>query len=184
MAVFGAEQIQESQITSRYFDKYMVAVNIGGIISTSAIPYIQNREGSHYLTGYIVAAAMLFIATLLFIIGRRYYIYVPPYNTAVANCIPVVINAFQSWYKYKQNRRSVDKKHTTSSLNLMNAAYSPNESEESIRIDERPSTFLDFAKVPHGKFPDRPVDDIKSLRGALIVFTILIPYWLVYDQVK
>jgi len=33
MAVFGAEQIQKSKITSRYFDKYMVAVNIGAIIA-------------------------------------------------------------------------------------------------------------------------------------------------------
>ena len=52
-------------------------------------------------------------------------------------------------------------------------------------MDEQPRTFLDFAKaVNHGNFHNRIVDDVKSLRNALVVFTLLIPYWLIYDQVK
>lgn len=83
----------------------------------------------------------------------------------ITKCVPVTINAFQSWYQYQKRRRSTH-------------------SQESFVINERPSTFLDFAKAEYrGHFIGRIVDDVKSLRGAIVVFTLLIPYWLVYDQV-
>jgi hypothetical protein len=167
MAVLGAEQIQDSKLTSRYFDKYMLAVNIGGIIATVAFLFSsksQNTEEDRYLFQCIVAISVLFIAAVLFIIGYRYYIDVNLQETVVTSCIPVVINAYQSRHKYQQNTSSDD---------------------EPTRIhDHHPSTFLDFAKLPTGKFHDRIVNDVKSLQGVIIVFTLLIPYWLIYNQVK
>ena len=54
-----------------------------------------------------------------------------------------------------------------------------------MRTDERPHGFLDFAKAKNnGRFIDRIVDDVKSLQKAFIVFALLIPYWLIYNQVK
>ncbi len=186
LAVFGAEQIRESKITSRYFDKYMVAINIGAMFATLAIPFIQNGDDKSIFIKYVVAAGTLFIAAILFLIGCRYYIHIKTNETVVTNCIPVVINAFQSWYQYKKNARSIDKKHITSSRSdLLNDSHSLAEEEESMRIDEQRPTFLDFAKaVNHGKYHDRIVDDVKSLRSAIIVFTLLIPYWLIYNQVR
>ncbi|CAF4454763.1 unnamed protein product, partial [Adineta steineri] len=46
-------------------------------------------------------------------------------------------------------------------------------------------SFLDYAKISNqGKFLDRVVDDIKSLRRIIIVFLLLIPYWLLYFQIE
>jgi len=186
MAVFGAEQIQESRITSRYFDKYMVAINIGAMLATLVIPFVQNGDEKSIFMKYVIAAGALFIAAILFLIGCRYYIHIKTNETVVINCIPVIINAFQSWYKYKNKARSIDiKRITNSSSDLLNDSDSLPEEEESMRIHERPPTFLDFAKaVNHGKYHDRIVDDVKSLRSAIIVFTLLIPYWLIYNQVS
>ncbi len=103
------------------------------------------------------------------------------------NCIPVVINAFQTRRKYEQSNGLVTNQPTSSS-----ATYSLNaskdlvdEEEHSMMIDKRPSVFLDFARAAnHGKFPDRIVNDVKSLRKAIIVFSLLIPYWIIYNQVR
>jgi hypothetical protein len=59
------------------------------------------------------------------------------------------------------------------------------EDEEVTRKDQQVSTFLDYAKAMNdGKYIDRIVDDVKSLRGAFAIFILLIPYWLIYDQAR
>jgi hypothetical protein len=187
MAVFGAEQIQESKSASKYFDKYVLAVNIGAMIEIWIIPYIQNKpDAPDYLTAYLVAVGTLCIAALLFLIGWRYYIHVNLNETVVYNCIPVVINAFQTWRKQKRIQRSINQERTiTSTSDLLNVSDNLNEEEKPIGLDHHPSSFLDYAKAAnHGKYGDRIVDDVKSLRGAMLVFGLLIPYWLLYNQVK
>jgi hypothetical protein len=189
MAVFGAEQIQDSKPASKYFDKYVMAVNIGAMIEIWIIPYIQNKPDAHphdYQTAYLIAVGTLCIAALLFLIGWPYYIHVNLNETVVYNCIPVVINAFQTWRKQKQIQHSIDQENAISSTSdLLNASDNLNEEEKPIRIEHQPSSFLDYAKAAnHGKYSDRIVDDVKSLRGAMLVFSLLIPYWLIYNQVK
>jgi len=52
-------------------------------------------------------------------------------------------------------------------------------------MNDRLSIFLDFGKAANdGKFHDRIVDDLNSLRHAIIVFSLLIPYWLIYNEVR
>lgn len=186
MAVFGAEQIQESKLTSRYFDKYMVAINIGAMLATLAIPFDPKEGETNVFTEYVVAASILFLAALLFLVGWRHYIHVPPYDSVIVHCFPVIINAFQSWRQYKKNKYSVEEEQiTSSSSNLLNTSDSLTDEDKPMRIQERPSSFLAFAKaVNHGKFNDRIVDDVQSLRSAIIVFGLLIPYWLLYNQAR
>lgn len=191
MAVFGAEQTQKSKLTSRYFDKYMIAINVGGIIATVTVRSIyksllSESIGNRYFFPCIVAASILFLAALLFVIGWRYYIHVDPHDTVITNCIPVVINAFHSWRAYKKNNRSTDNQTINSNTsNLFNASHSLSDEHEPVILDQRPSSFLEFGKAAYGgKFPDRIVNDVKSLRGVLVVFTLLIPFWLVYTQVR
>jgi len=54
-----------------------------------------------------------------------------------------------------------------------------------IEEDQRPSSFLDYAKFRHGgSYHDHDVDDIKKLGTILAVFMALVPYWIVYYQVS
>jgi dipeptide/tripeptide permease len=186
LAVFGAEQIQESKRTTRYFDKYAVAVNIGSIIPLLAIPYIQTElEHQYYFIPYLLPTSMLFFAAVSFLIGWRYYIHVKTNETVITKCIPVFIDACRSWYRYQKNKRSKNRQRSNSTpLNVLHVSHSFTEIEDSMSFHEQSYTFLDFAKLPNGGFHDRIVEDVKSLRGALIVFTLLIPFWLVYNQVK
>ena len=48
----------------------------------------------------------------------------------------------------------------------------------------KPVSFLDHAKFRFGgSYHDHSVDDIKKVGKILLVFTALIPYWMVYFQV-
>lgn len=181
----GAEQIRDSKKILRYFDKYIVAVNTGGLIAMLAVPYIQMDRGHYHHLGFIIAAVMLFLAAVSFIIGRLYYIYIPPYDTVSAMVFPVFFNAIQSWWKYKMNKRLRNKEQPKSiRMSELGSRISVAGDKSSIKVDKQSLTFLDYAKAEnHGRFHDRIVENVKSLRGALVVFILLIPFWLIYDQV-
>jgi hypothetical protein len=87
-----------------------------------------------------------------------------------------------------RNNRYIERSHTNAStLNVVDASDCPTNGviDESIRKDERPSTFLDFAKiVNHGKFLDWIVDDVKPLQNAISICVLVLPYCLIFTQVK
>ncbi|CAM4955090.1 unnamed protein product [Rotaria socialis] len=182
MAVFGAEQIHESKVTSRYFDKYYIAVNIGAIIATLSIPVVQTDADSqtnsnNYFYGYLLAIFMLSVAFALFIIGFRYYIHTPPQDTVIAQCIPVVISAWQAWRKYHKNKLVVHRYNGDT--------MSRNGQERVIANEDETLSFLDYAKATNnGKSLDRHVNNVKILNRSIIVFLLLIPYWIIYYQVQ
>ena len=186
MAVFGAEQVQKSKLNSRYFDKYMVAINIGAMLATLIISFYPNETERIIFKECLVATSILFLAAMLFLAGWKYYIHIDANETVVTKCIPVIISAFQSWRQYKKNKRIMKSDESISSAsNLLNVSGSLTVEDQPIEIYERPSRFLDFAKLAnHGKFHDRIVDDIKSLRNAILVFCLLTPYWLLNNQVR
>lgn len=43
--------------------------------------------------------------------------------------------------------------------------------------------FKSVPKILGGRFDENQVDDVKSLKKILVLFSILIPYWMVYYQV-
>lgn len=182
LVILGAEQNQDrrSRQLSRYFDQYAFAVNLGGIIGIGIIPYLHSvLDPSYYYILYLVAVITLFIAALLFFIGCRYYLHVPTNGPVIFRCIPVLINACQSWYAFKRNRRQ-------SGAVLMRTPSSSCSTrlEESMTGRDALTSFLDFAKQSHGgNFINRHVQEVKAVRSALVLFTLLIPFWLAYNQV-
>ena len=167
IAVFGPEQTRELGTTSRFFDKYMIAVNIGAMIATLVTLLTQGFiQDSHYcFIAYLVSVIMLGSSGLFLIFGLRYYTHVKPYDTIITKCIPITVDAFRSWREHKRCQRSADD------------VIEGQNSQQSIG-------FFDFAKtIHHGRFQEGIVDDVKSLRSAFVVFILLIPYWIVYNQV-
>lgn len=170
MAVLGAEQFEESKLAARYFDKYYFAVNIGSTIAILSIPLIQNQSidsinSNRYFYSYLIAMFMLIISGLFFLLGYRYYVHIPSTGSVLLNYIPVIINAYQTKRQYR------------------NQTYLNDEREIDVGEDQN-IPFLDYATVCHrGKYPDRIIDDIKTFQRAIIVFLLLIPYWIIYNQV-
>ncbi|CAF1488802.1 unnamed protein product [Adineta steineri] len=184
MAVFGAEQVREQKNKTRYFDIYYAAVNTGGLIAFGAIAYLQINKD--YFIGYLVPGVLLILAFILFLIGYKYYIHIKPHDSVITAFLPILINAFQSWRNHRRNRHG-----------LINSTEPLHQEEPIVETEgdsndylsftiSRPSwSFIDYAKVENnGRFPDRIVNDIKSLRRIIAVFLLLTPYWLLYVQVE
>lgn len=187
MAIFGAEQLRESDQPSRYFDKYVAVINLGGVCGILLVSYIQDfhEDRDRYFHGYLFAGLSLTAGLLLFILGIRFYIHVRPHDTIITKFIPVVYNAFQSKRSYKSQQQHLPgiKRTNSVSSNPLFDSSSSRYSEQSLSSDPMFS-FLDYARRRYnGKFMDRIVDDVKSLQRVTLVFLLLIPYWLIYYQV-
>ena len=104
----------------------------------------------------------------------------------IIKCIPILINALYTWYRDKRKRPVTE--NTGNSVLWQAIHDSGNSTIEGIQPiikPKKPSSFLDFAKQAYGgRFDEKIVDDVKTLRRALVVFTLLIPYWIIYDQVR
>ena len=186
MAVFGAEQIRETDEPSRYFDKYITAINMGAICGILLVSYIQDfqQDPDRYFHGYLFAGISVVISAVLFILGIRFYIHVRPHDTIMTKCIPVVYNAFQTKRRRKHDHdtRYLKRANSVSGNPLFDSTNS-RQSEQSDINDKIPS-FLDYARARYGgRFIDRIVADVKSLQRVILVFLLLIPYWLIYYQV-
>lgn len=185
MIVFGAEQLQHLNVKSRYFDKYIVVVNLAAIISKLIIANIQDQQ-KHYLICYLIVTSLLLCAALLFVLGWRFYWHTNLHETVVSNFFPVFFNAFQTWLKYRKYKRMEANQNSslTNSISTNGNLIEETEDDTSIRFVRRPSVFIDFAKViNNGKYQDRIVDDVKSLQNALIICVLLFPYWFIFTQV-
>lgn len=174
LIAFGADQTQGAKMTSHYIDKFVVAINLASMMTTLGAIYVTDYSGiEQYFHFYIMAVSMLFMAFLLFLIGWRFYMHVEPHDSVLVNCIPVIRNAFVTWRQSKKNQLQIEQIQPTEDV-----------VEGSSRIEERSSTFFDYAKIPnHGKFQDRIVDDVKALRNTLVVSFLIIPYWCIFYQV-
>jgi solute carrier family 15 (peptide/histidine transporter), member 3/4 len=182
MAVFGAEQVREQKATTRFFDAYYAAVNTGGLLAYAAIAYLQLKS---YFIGYVVPGGLLVVAFLCFLAGTKSYFYTKPHDSVVTNFFPVLWNAIQSWRKHDENLNAYDTNDRTASpVSSLERHDRVRNDEISYSTTEPTWSFLDYAKIANnGRFLDREVDDIKSLRPVIVVFLLLIPYWLLYVQV-
>ena len=146
----------------------MILLNIANLFALIPANYLTQYRDFYYIV-YAANLAVLLISILLFALACRYAVHVQPYDTVVTKCVPVLINAFQSWYDHRRYNRLVRSRSN----------------ESSNEIEHSPIRFLDFAKVMnHGKFQDRFVNDVKTLCSTIIVFCLILPYSLLYNQVK
>ena len=186
LVILGAEQNQDqiSRQSSRYFDQYAFAVNLGGTIGIGIIPYLHSvLHPDQYYILYLVAVVMIVMAAMIFFIGWRYYLHVPSNETVIFRCIPVLINACRSWYAFRRNRSQRNQFEANMRSTRIRSSRSMRV-EESIIEGENSSSLLDFAKQSRGgAFRNRHVQEVKAVRSALLVFTLLIPFWLAYNQV-
>jgi peptide/histidine transporter 3/4 len=183
MAIFGAEQIREQKDTTQYFNKYYVAVNTGCLFAFGIIAYVQ--QNISYVLGYSISTGLLGVTLLLFLMGYRYYFHIKPNDSVITNFFPVLINAFQTWRKLRRYARGIANGHESSNQTQFSSDQDEIIDHVLFKMNEKSISFFDYAKgTNNGRFQDRVVDDIKSLRRIIVMFLLLIPYWLIYLQVK
>ena len=194
LVIFGAEQNQDqdSRPTSRYFEKYVLVANVGSAVAILIVPYVQTiLPHNEYYILYIVVIAILLLAVVLFWIGWRYYLHVPTKDSVIFYLKPVLSSACRSWYAFKKQQRTKNRRPTAeghvpeTQMRRLNTFANDDELEESLARREKLPSVLDYARSQNGgKCLGRHVNEVKALRSALLVFMLLLPFWLIENQVE
>ena len=186
--LFGADQIQKSPVTSRYFDQCVAAWHLGIILELVILTIAdQMKEDDFLFTIYAIATLMLFISAILFFLGWRYYLHVKVFESVTKTFLPVVINAVQTWRKSRKKKTERNQGVNRHGYRVNHAwRFSRASPGSNIQEIEEPSlTLLDYARTSHnGKFHNRIVNDVISLRNAFITFFLLFPYRIIISQVS
>lgn len=153
------------------FAVFYFLINAGSLCSTILTPIIRSR-GS-YVLAFGVPAILLFVATVLFIIGGRGYTryHVPAGSSAFVIFYRVISTA------WRESRRA---KNGTSKFGLPDESQSVMSENGSNNVASmRPTPFLDYAKPIMG---DQIVEDVRIVLKVLLVFVPLPIFWSLYDQ--
>jgi dipeptide/tripeptide permease len=134
---------------------FYFAINLGSVCSTLITPSIRSHWS--YAAAFGLPAILLFVATLIFIAGKRRYRRVPPAGSVVSRSLGAIFLAL--WRKTKSAVSSCSARR-----------YAPLEPVEH---------WLDHARDRYGDVI------ITDLRGALRAAAIFIPlpaFWALFDQ--
>lgn len=73
ISAFGAEQVEvhNDNVYRNYFNWYYWSINLGSFIAYSGIAYFQLKE--NFFSGFLIPLSCIFLATVVFCCGRRYY---------------------------------------------------------------------------------------------------------------
>ncbi|XP_052261107.1 solute carrier family 15 member 4-like isoform X2 [Dreissena polymorpha] len=169
VAPFGADQLQgdDPKETAIFFNWYYWCINVGTLGALGGIAYMQQQMTRGFFYGFIVGAASLVLGLAVFLTGSCSYKYKKPIGSVFITIFKIIREA----RRIKQRKRK--------NVALPRGGNSEKEQEQ------RPLSFLDYAKFRYGgNYHDYDVDDIKKLGKILVVFSALIPFWMVYYQME
>lgn len=182
LIIFGADQIKQSKITSRYFDFCVIAFHIGSLVETLVDDLVIQDNSKRYFIIFCIGTCLLCACYLLFLIGWRYYYIVKPHDSVLYYCIPVIQNAYATKRRYKKKRYRLNLESSFTTISHTNVEQ---EIEEIMTTDRRKPSFLDMARESNrGKYRDAIVDDVKSFRTGIILFILIFPYKVTFTKVR
>jgi dipeptide/tripeptide permease len=95
ISTFGAQTLktENKQAISAYFSMFYFSVNFGSVISTLTLPILQRHKG--YAVAFSLPAAALFIAWIIFVLGKRSYVHVKPTQSLYVRMFKIVFASFR-----------------------------------------------------------------------------------------
>lgn len=168
---FGAEQVKYGGTDSlrRFFNWYYWCVNIGSLLGVGALSYVALDMPNGFLRAFSGTCGCLVVALLLFSMGRPYYLVHRPSGSVLMNILCILKEAVSG------------RCHLRRETSIQG---SPLIERRSQRPVTSPS-WLDYAKIRYGgSHHDAAVEDVKRLGIVLLLFTSLLPYWLVFFQIE
>jgi peptide/histidine transporter 3/4 len=95
VVTFGADQFRNySEDTQEaFFNWFYFSINCGTIISFTVVAYVQQNIG--FSVGYAIPAGVMFLSAILFLIGSKFYIKLPPSGSILSKCASIVSNCIK-----------------------------------------------------------------------------------------
>lgn len=95
---FGIDQFDRTteagrKGTSNFFNWYYTTNTAAVMVALTLVVYIQ--DSISWTIGFAVPAGLIFLATVMFFMGNRRYVYVPPEGSIFSGIIQVIVAAFK-----------------------------------------------------------------------------------------
>lgn len=150
----GADQIENEGpvIVQRFFNWFYWFIQLGSFLAYTAVVTVQQEASFFY--GYVITALSMFLAIMLFISGRKYYIIHPHKGSYLTDTLKII------WEGLKKIRCRAG--------------------EGELPVFH----WLDRAKQSlGGTYQGQQVEDVKSVLRIVPIFLTFILYWTIYGQV-
>lgn len=160
VSAFGGDQFRPSQVAAIavYFSVFYFAINAGSVLSMLITPILRQNvhcfgEGSCYPLAFGLPAALMLVATVVFVSGSVAYVKHPPAGNVSLQVLRVLVSA--GWARGRAMFRRRDG-------------------------ESRGSSWLDYADMRQNS--PAFVRDVRILLGILAVFAPISLFWALYDQ--
>ncbi|CAD5222044.1 unnamed protein product [Bursaphelenchus xylophilus] len=170
---FGGDQFEkyELKMISLFFSVFYFSINAGSMISTFVAPIFRNTpclgQDSCYPMAFGVPAALMVVATLIFMSGSYWYKKRPVTSNVLADVTKVVFKAI-----FGRFRSNVKKDHWLD-YSLYNHYCTT--SAECLKLKRKTKNTTACAQVNF-------VNDVKTLVRVVVMFLPLPVFWSLYDQ--
>lgn len=148
----GADQIENEGpvIVQRFFDWFYWFIQLGSFLAYTAVVTVQQEASFFY--GYVITALSMFLAIMLFISGRKYYIIHPHKGSYLTDTLKII------WEGLKIRCRAGEGEVPV--FHWLDWA------KQSLG----------------GTYQGQQVEDVKSVLRIVPIFLTFILYWTIYGQ--
>ncbi|CAJ1087507.1 solute carrier family 15 member 1-like [Xyrichtys novacula] len=111
VAAFGGDQFEDHQEKQRstFFSIFYLSINAGSLLSTLITPILRAQKcgkssDSCYPLAFGVPAALMLVALVVFIVGSKMYIKVPPQGNIMVKVCKCIGFAIKNRYRHRSSR--------------------------------------------------------------------------------
>lgn len=188
VASFMGDQFDQSnkRLAKIAFDAFYWIINFGSLFASLLMPYFLREYGGAVAFG--IPGVLMFIATVIFWMGRHKYVHVPPAPANPDSFLNVVKTALVT-QRAGESRPGLALATLGAALALGSLALIPTlgfVSSVCVAIVLLLSfvgggAWLQLERA-RGTHPDEAVDGVRSVLRVLVVFALTTPFWSLFDQ--
>lgn len=92
---FGADQVKQSgqRAVQTFFNWFYFFINVGSLVAFTVVVGVQQ---SHVFYGYCITAGSMFLAVIIFLVGRNQYLTKPPGGSVLTETAKIINEAVQN----------------------------------------------------------------------------------------
>ena len=92
---FGADQVKQSgqRAVQTFFNWFYFFINVGSLVAFTVVVGVQQ---SNVFYGYCITAGSMFLAVIVFLVGRNHYLTKPPGGSLLTETARIIVEAVQN----------------------------------------------------------------------------------------
>ncbi|NII06587.1 oligopeptide:H+ symporter [Luteibacter anthropi] len=188
VAAFVGDQFDESnrKLAKVVFDAFYWIINVGSFLASLLMPFFLRNYGAAVAFG--LPGALMFVATVVFWMGRRHYVMVPPSRNDPHSFARVVRTALTA-KREGQPRPGLAVAVVATCLAVAMLALAPSLGIVATLCialvlligGGALGTRMQLERA-RGAHPDDAIDGVAAVLRVLVVFALVTPFWSLFDQ--